>query len=186
VPDLRQARDKLKIAIGGVVLLDVALVILLFSPLVGSQQSRNDQTNQLHTEFLQKTREVKPLQGLDRKIPLAQQQIDNFYKERLPSEGSAISGDLNKLANENGVKLSGIRYTQKGTETEMAAAEAVGLHRVVIDAELSGDYLPLMRFVNALERNQLFLLVDSVELGSEQAGVIKVTMKLETYLKTGA
>ncbi len=70
MPDLRQTRSKLKIAIGAVVLLDVALAVLLFSPLVGSQQSRNEQTSQLHSEFLQKTRDVKPLQGLDNKIHL--------------------------------------------------------------------------------------------------------------------
>ncbi len=93
---------------------------------------------------------------------------------------------MNRLATESGVKLTGIKYTQKGTEDETTAAEAVGLRRVVIDTELTGDYLPLMKFVNALERNQLFFLVDSVQLGSEQAGVIRVTMKLETYLKTGA
>jgi type IV pilus assembly protein PilO len=186
MPDLRQSRNKLKIAMAGVGLLDVALVVLLFSPLVGSQQSRTEETSQLHSEFLQKTRDVKPLQGLDKKIPLAQQQIDSFYKERLPAEDSAISGDLNRLATQNGVKITGIKYTQKGTESETAPVEAVGLRRVVIDTELSGDYLPMMRFVNALERNQLFFLVDSVQLGSEQAGVIRVTMKLETYLKTGA
>ncbi len=32
---------------------------------------------------------------------------------------------------------------------------------------------------------QLFFMVDSVELGGEQAGVIQVNMRLETYLKTG-
>jgi type IV pilus assembly protein PilO len=185
MPDLRQSRNKLKIAMAGVGFLDVALAVLLFSPLVGSQESRTEQTSRLHSEFLQKTRDVKPLQGLDKKIPLAQQQIDSFYKERLPSEDSAISGDLNKLATQNGVKITGIKYTQKGGDSEMVAVEALGLRRVIIDTELSGDYLPLMRFVNALERNQLFFLVDSVKLGGEQAGVIRVTMKLETYLKTG-
>jgi type IV pilus assembly protein PilO len=186
MPDLKQSRNKLKIAMAGVGLLDVALAVLLFSPLVGSQESRTEQTSRLHAEFLQKTRDVKPLQGLDKKIPLAQQQIDRFYKERLPGEDSAISGDLNKLAIQNGVKITGIKYTQKGSDSETAAVEALGLRRVVIDTELSGDYLPLMRFVNALERNQLFFLVDSVQLGGEQAGVIRVSMKLETYLKTGA
>jgi type IV pilus assembly protein PilO len=188
MPDLRQTRDKLKIAIAGMVLLDVALVVVLFSPLVGSQQSRNQQETQLHTELQQKTRDVKPLQGLDKKIPLAQQQIDRFYKERLPAEDSAISADLNRLAHETGVKIGGIKYTQKSSENsnEIRPEEAIGLQRVVIEAELSGDYLPMIRFVNALERNQLFFLVDSVELGSEQAGVIRVTMRLETYLKAGA
>jgi type IV pilus assembly protein PilO len=185
MPDLRQTRDKLKIAITAVVLLDVALVVLLFSPLVGSQQSRKLEESQLNNERIQKTRDVKPLQGLDKKIPLAQQQIDSFYKERLPAEDSAISGDLNRLAKESNVKLGGIKYTQKGNPNEMQPGEAVGLRRVMIEAELSGDYLPLMHFINSLERNQLFFLVDSVQLGGEQAGVIRVNMRLETYLKMG-
>ena len=57
---------------------------------------------------------------------------------------------------------------------------------MVIEADLTGGYLQIMRFVNALERNRLFFLVDGVELGSEQGGVVKLQMKLETYLKTGA
>lgn len=188
MPDLRHTRNKLKIAFASVVVVDVILVAVIFSPLVGSQQSRTEETMQRHTELLQKTRDVKPLQGLDKKIHLAQEQIDRFYQERLPSGGSAISGDLNRLATESGVKLGGIKYSQKASanSNEIAPDEAAGLRRVVIEAQLSGDYLPLMRFVNSLERNQLFFLVDSVELGSEQAGVIRVTMKLETYLKTGA
>jgi type IV pilus assembly protein PilO len=188
MPDLRQTRNKLKFAFIGVIVLDVILVGVIFSPLVGSQQSRTEETIQRHTELLQKTRDVKPLQGLDKKIPAAQEQIDHFYKERLPSEGSAISGDLNRLANESGVKLGGIKYSQKNdtNSNEARPEEALGLRRIVIEAELSGDYLPLMRFVNSLERNQLFFLVDSVDLGSEQAGAIRVTMRLETYLKTGA
>jgi type IV pilus assembly protein PilO len=46
--------------------------------------------------------------------------------------------------------------------------------------------LQLVRFVNALERDQLFFLVDSVVLGGEQGGIVKLQLKLETYLKTGA
>ena len=59
MPDLRQTRDKLKIAIAGIVLLDVALVVLLFSPLVGSQQSRTQEMIQRATEFQRKTRVVE-------------------------------------------------------------------------------------------------------------------------------
>jgi hypothetical protein len=43
-----------------------------------------------------------------------------------------------------------------------------------------------VRLLNELERSKVFFLVDSVELGGEQAGLVKLQMKLETYLKTGA
>ena len=38
-----------------------------------------------------------------------------------------------------------------------------------------------MRFINALERNKLFFIVDSVVLGGEQGGSVKLEVRLETY-----
>jgi hypothetical protein len=60
------------------------------------------------------------------------------------------------------------------------------LQPLKIEADFSGDYLQLVRFVNSVERAPLFFIIDSVELGGEQAGVVRLQLKLETYLKTGA
>jgi len=43
-----------------------------------------------------------------------------------------------------------------------------------------------LRATGYVRRDQLFFLVDSVVLGGEQGGVVKLQLKLETYLKTGA
>jgi len=42
-----------------------------------------------------------------------------------------------------------------------------------------------VRFINSLERDQIFLLINSVGLGGEQGGQVKLELKMETYLKTG-
>jgi Tfp pilus assembly protein PilO len=179
MPDLRGTRQKVQIALVGLVVVDVIVVGLLFSPLVGSAKARNEQQQQLRMELIQKDRQVKPLGGLDKKIITAQHQIDGFYKDRLPAQDSAISESLGKLASQSGVKIGTVKYSQKD-------AEVTDLRRVLIDADLSGDYLQLVRFINGLERSQVFFLVDSVDLGGEQGGVVKLQMKLETYLRTGA
>ena len=152
---------------------------MFFSPLVGSQTTRNLESKQLWAELQHKTREVEPLRGLDKKVPIARKEIDNFYKDRLPSQDSTISEDIGKLASQSGVKIGSIKYSAKDPL-------AVGVQRIEIDADLAGDYLQLVRFINALERDQLFFLVDSVSLGGEQGGVVKLQLKVETYLKTGA
>ena len=59
----------------------------------------------------------------------------------------------------------------------------MGLRPVEIDADFSGGYLQLVRFINGLERDPLFFIVDSVQLGGEQGGVVKLQLKLETYQK---
>lgn len=178
MPDLRETRSRVKIAMLAMALIDVAAVLVYFSPLIGSATARQTHMHQLWQELQQKTREVAPLRGIDKKIPVAQQQIEDFYKQRFPAQDSAISDNLGKLATENGVKIGSFKYSMKDPET-------LGLQRVEVDADLAGDYLQLVRFINSLERAPTFFIVDSVELGGEQSGVVRLQMKMETYLRTG-
>lgn len=178
MPDLRETRSRVKIAMLAMALIDVAAVLVYFSPLIGSATARQTHMHQLWQELQQKTREVAPLRGIDKKIPVAQQQIEDFYKQRFPAQDSAISDNLGKLATENGVKIGSFKYSMKDPET-------LGLQRVEVDADLAGDYLQLVRFINSLERAPTFFIVDSVELGGEQNGVVRLQMKMETYLRTG-
>jgi hypothetical protein len=52
-------------------------------------------------------------------------------------------------------------------------------------ADLSGSYVALARFINALERDDMLFIISGIELAGEQTGPIKLQMKLETYLRTG-
>src|SRR5271167_2550885 len=180
MPDLRDTRRKVQIALAALAAVDVLAIAVFFSPLVGSETSRREQLAQNWRELQQKTREVEPLRGLDKKIPIARKQIDEFYAQRLPAQDSAISADLGKVAAQNGVRIGSIKYSMKDPET------TAGVRRMEIEADLVGDYLQLVRFINALERDQLFYLVDSVGLGGDQGGVVRLQLRLETYLKTGA
>lgn len=176
--EMDRIRQKVKVAILVLLLVNVCAGAVLFSPLVGSARSRQQTLRSLELELQSKTREVEPLKDLDKKIDLAKGQISDFYKQRLPEQGSAISESLGKLASENGVQIGGLRY-------KLDDPLPVGLREVEIDGEFSGDYLQLVRFVNAVERNKMFYLIDSVDLGGEQNGVVKLQLKLETYLKVG-
>jgi type IV pilus assembly protein PilO len=174
MPDLRKMRNRVKFAITALALADVAAVAMLMTPLAGSADQRQQELQQSWLQL--KSRESAPWRGLDKKIPVAQRQIEDFYHDRFPAEDSSIAADLGKLASQTGVRMSAERYTHKDSDVE-------GLQRVEIEADLSGNYLQLVRFINALERNRLFFIVDSLELGSEQNGVVKLQIKVETYLR---
>ncbi len=174
--DALAMRNKVKIAIAALLAVDIIAVILLFSPLVGSERSRREQMDQLWQELQRKTHEAEPLKNVDKKIAVAGQQVDEFYKNRLPAQDSAIYDELGKVAKQSGVKIGQIRSKGKDADT-------VGLRPIEIQADFSGDYLQLVRFINSLERDPLFFIIDSVELGGEQGGVVKLQLKLETYQK---
>jgi hypothetical protein len=80
VADLKQARNRMKIAIAALVVVDIVAAVLLLTPLAGSQESRQQQLRQLWLEL--KSKESAPWRGLDKKIPLAQRQIEDFYRDR--------------------------------------------------------------------------------------------------------
>src|SRR5215470_16493590 len=98
MPDLRQTRKKLKIAIGVMLGISVASVGVLVSPLIGSAESRQQELNQLRAQLTTKNRQVEPLRGLDKKIPLATKQIDDFYRDRFASHDSEVADALETLA----------------------------------------------------------------------------------------
>lgn len=177
--DLRETRRKLKIALIAMLGVDLVAIAIFFSPLVGSGESRRLEMQQLQAELRQKTRQVEPLRGLDKKVVLASQQIDSFYQERLPTRESTISEVLGKLAAQSGVKIGQAKYDTKEPED-------IGLTPFFIEATCQGDYLQLMRFINGIERDKTFFIVNSVLLGDAQGGAVKLQLKLETYLRNGA
>jgi len=179
MPDLRQTRKNIKTALAILVGVDVVAVAVLFSPLVGSTESRRQELNQLWSELQIKTHQVEPLTNLPDKVRTANKQIADFYKVRFPAQDSQIATQFGKLAAANGVTIEQAKY-------KVLDADTGRLHPVEMEADLSGNYVSLAKFINALERDEMFFLISSIQLGGEQKGPIKLQMKLETYLKAGA
>ena len=179
MPDLGSPRRKLKIAIGAMLAVDVIAAGILFSPLVGSAESRTQQIYELRAELTRKTREVQPLLGMDKKIVLAKDQISGFYKDRFAARDSDLTNELGKLASENRVQIQAARYRQE-------EAEISGMTPVAIEGSFSGDYLQLVRFINTLERSKLFFAVDCVDLAGQSAGPVKLQISMHSYLRSGA
>jgi len=176
MPDLQGSRRKLKIAIVVLVAADLVAGGVLFSPLAGSVESRHELMTQLSAELRAKTREVEPLHAIDKKIDLAKQQIPQFYRDRFAAHDSDVAAQLGKLAQESGVRILQAKYKEGDPGT-------AGTVPVAIEASLSGDYLQLVRFVNSLERSRLFYIVDSINLAGENAGPVKLEVKLHSYLR---
>jgi Tfp pilus assembly protein PilO len=179
MPDLRQTRKNIKTALAVLLGVDVVALVVLFSPLVGSTTSRQEELNQLTSELRTKTKQVEPLTDLPKKVNTANRQIADFYKKRFPTQDSQIATQFGKLATANGVTINQAKYKEDDPEVGR-------LYPVEMEAALSGNYVALAKFINALERDDMLFIINSITLGGEQNGPIKLDMKLQTYLKAGA
>jgi hypothetical protein len=128
-----------------------------------------------------KTAEIakKPLEGLDAKLAQATTESNEFYKQRLPYADSEVVGELGVLAKKQGVKLTRGQYAPSA----VMAGSAGALTQLRMDYSLSGDYKPLMLFINGLERDKMFFLIRGVTLTGEQGGTVGLRLGLVTYLR---
>ena len=83
------------------------------------------------------------------------------------------------MAAQSNIKIVQAKYSPQDIE-------ASGLRPVLIEAGLSGDYVHIVKFINSLERDKTLFIVNSVALGDAQGGTVKLQLKMETYLKSGA
>ncbi len=168
------------VMIGLIILVVVDLVAfgVLLSPLAKSRQQKEAELRDLQLQFKQRQSEIGPTRDMDKKILSATGDIASFYQHRLPGQYSEIDIALDKAAKGNGVILQDVRFHPDKKEVE-------DLERVDVDLTISGPYVNDVKFINALERDKVFFVINSVSLGGTLNGV-QLQVKAETYFRTGA
>ena len=174
IRDVRRASTPV---IAVLALLIIGCVVYIFSPAGRSRQKREREYRELQAEVTAKRQEVLPTRGMDNKLKQASTDIGTFYASRFPAEYSTVAEELGNVAGDTGVHLTAVKYDDKDAAIE-------GLRKLNIDITLSGDYLQEVKFINALERDKIFFLIDGVTLG-EQQGNVRLQLKVETYLRSG-
>ena len=172
-----EIRRKWMPALIGLVVLDLACVGYLLSPAGRSRQARVREYYELRAQLTKKRQEVLPTRGMDQKLKQASQDITGFRDHRFPAQYSDVAEELGKLAADTGVRFAGLKYDEKEFSIE-------GLRKLNIEITLSGDYLQEVKFINGLERDKMFFLIDGINL-AEQQGNVRLQLKLETYLRSG-
>jgi type IV pilus assembly protein PilO len=169
--------------IAGVVVLGLVNLYLLAHMAFAWRSANSEDARALADQTIaMKTAEIakKPLEGLDEKLVLATKDADKFYKQRLPFANSEVAGELGALAKKQGVKWTRANYAY----SPVLGGTAGELTEERIDASLSGDYRPLVLFVNSLERDKMFFVITGVTLTGQQSGTVGLRLRLVTYLRS--
>ena len=121
---------------------------------------------------------AKPLRGLDVKLVDSTKAADKFYALRLAYADSQLLTELGVLTKHEGVRLSRVQYSQNPV---LSGADA--LTEVHMDASISGDYRPVVQFINEIERDKMFFVINGINLTGQQTGQVNLRMRLTTYLR---
>ena len=179
---LKELATPLNLHYAGLAVLGLVCLYLLaqvgFAWRATSAQSADalaQQTVELKTAEIQ----ARPLQGLDAKLATAKVESDAFYRKRLPVSYSDVLAQLGVLSKANAIRLNGVQYSQ----APVLADDDGALTQVKMDASLTGEYRGLVEFVNGLERDKVFFVVNGVTLTGQESGRVNLRIKLTTYLR---
>jgi len=165
----------------GVAALSV-LVLYLIAHLVFVTQalsSRNsDALDQQRIQLKAAELAARPLRGLDVKLTDSTKDADAFYGKRLPYAYSEFLTELGDLTKRENVRLSRVQYAPSPV---LSGKDE--LTEVQMDASISGDYKPVVEFINALERDKMFFLIRGINLTGQQTGQVNMRLRLTTYLR---
>ncbi len=160
-----------------IVLLLLNLVLAVRLVFAWNRAKQGDAANIAANQAQYRVMKLKtaPLRGLDKKIDQAKIDQKAFYDKRFPANDSQVLTELGALAVKNNVLLARGQYAHRKPQQ--------GLVEMDMEASLSGDYAPVVRFINGLERDKLFFLIDGVALNGQQNGVVSLRMRLITFLR---
>ena len=174
--DLRRTRKRFVIAVSVLAAVTALSLAYLTFPVGASNTELNAELTQTNKDLAVKETQAKPLRGLPEKLVKTNEDIVRFYRERLPAQQSDVSEELGKLAAAQGISLSDVKYTDYDSDIP-------GLREVMVEAQLSGEYAKVARFINAVERDKTFLIVDQVDLEDQKGGAVRLQIHFETYLR---
>lgn len=123
--------------------------------------------------------QAQPLRGLDAKLAASTEDANEFYTDRLPYVYSQVLTELGHLAQRTGVRWANAQYAQ-----QPVLSGDYALTELHIDASVSGDYRPIVEFINSLERDKMFFVINGIGLSGQQTGMVNLRIRLTTYLRT--
>lgn len=120
----------------------------------------------------------KPLEGIDVKLATSTAQADAFYAHRLPYAYSQVVAELGAVSKRSGVRLARVAYLPAPMLNGRYALTGLSM-----DASISGDYRPVIGFINALERDRTFFVIQGATLTGQQTGQVNLRLRILTYLR---
>jgi type IV pilus assembly protein PilO len=164
-------------ALGLLCVLNLALVTRVVLAWERVRAGDAEQLAQHQSAYQAMVLKTRPLRGLDKKILQARKDQAQFYSRRFPTSYSAIAGELGKLATQDKVLLSRVQYAQGKPQFDLA--------EVRMDGSLSGDYTSVAHFINDMERDKLFFVVDALALSGQQSGMVNLRIRVSTWMRLG-
>ena len=183
-------RVVMRIAIGLLLVANLAAAVVAFKPFGGSADDLRRQTEMLRGQLAKAEANLATTRKLADKVQLARTQGDEFmtrYVMERRTASSTIISEINKIAGEAGIKAG----LQSYSDPELVeGSNTISLFS--ISAGFEGSYAALAKLVNLLDRSPRFLIIENMVASAPQGQAgqaaaqpdrLNVTLKIDTFVR---
>lgn len=180
--DFKVERRSIVVLVALLIAADVALGVYSWN-LASAQSAQQELSLMMRNRDLLK-KDIQRANEIRSHIPAIQKDCDAFEQSLFPETTgySNVSAELSSLAAKSGLRLDSRAFSPKSVKGH-------DLTELKIDAQVTGDYRGVVRFLNGLQRSKNFYAVDGLAAHSAaQAqgapkGALQVTMHIKTYFR---
>jgi Tfp pilus assembly protein PilO len=98
----------------------------------------------------------------------------------LPVRYSEISQRLEKLSQQAGVTSASLKYSVEAPDK----TDLPDVQRIKIDTSVTGDYGKVAQFINKMEQDRLFFIIEKIALSTKtEGGAVSLQISFDTFLK---
>jgi Tfp pilus assembly protein PilO len=176
--DIREASGRIALALGALLVANVAVSILVVRPKVAAYRQLTDESGP-HTQVVkEREKEVKAKEAYLASMTKARDDMKRLSLDVLSTRQRRMINvqlEVAKLVREFGIALDRVQY-------ENETLDNGALERFGIVVPLNGGYTNLRKFIQAVESSENFLVIERVALGAgKSADVVELNITLATY-----
>lgn len=170
-----------RIAVGILLVLNIAGAALVLFPAGGSAEMLEQQLTALQTQVLQKTVQLDRTRQNLASMEKARGEGDHFLNDYFLSRRTAYSTLLAELM--AAARTSQIKPREHAYSTEPIEG-STAFSMMTITANYEGTYKELMSFVNQIDRSPRLLVIESLNAAPQQgSGNLTISMKIDTFVR---
>jgi len=180
--NFREPKTQVRAGLGILLVANLIAALFAFHVIGDSPADLDAQLTAAQTSFRGAEQHLNKSKTLSHNMELSRQQGGTFlasYMTPRKHTFSALSTELNRLAQTAGMKVGDLNYS---VLNPIEGAE--DLESLTITGNFEGNYAQLVKMVNLLDRSPRFLILDTLQVAPQPKGdILSATIKMNAFVK---
>jgi Tfp pilus assembly protein PilO len=178
-PDLRAYLGRIVAILAGLVVVNLLFLNLVNRPRVFQARTADETTAALAAQVAREQERVAHWQARADELQRSREALQTFFDEDLSTKSQrlvAVQREIHRIAQTYQVQASQLKFTHE-------KVEGSDLIQMGVNIPLSGGYRNLRQFINSVEKSDLFLIIQSIQLQEGDRGgvLLNLNVRLITY-----